>query len=176
MAAAVQTAPLLPTRPLPEYQQVPESKYALDWADLVTLDLSKFDQPDGKQQLAAQLKDAVHNIGFFYITNFGLTQHEVDRQFAIGKEVFSLPMEEKMKYKVDLANGNYNGCRPLGAAELLSGLKDNVEMYNLFKFVPELERTQPAIITEHRDEIENFQHHIAQDVVEEAASSCCYHS
>jgi len=40
----------------------------VDWADLVTLDLSKFDAPGGKEQLAAQLKDAVHNVGFFYIT------------------------------------------------------------------------------------------------------------
>lgn len=68
MAAAVQHAPLLPTRPLPDYHQVPESRFNLDWADLVTLDLSRFDQPGGKQALARQLKDAVHNIGFFYIT------------------------------------------------------------------------------------------------------------
>ena len=67
--AAVQHAPLLPTRALPNYTQVPESKFDLEWADLVTLDLSKFDQPGGKQALAQQLKDAVHNIGFFYIKN-----------------------------------------------------------------------------------------------------------
>jgi hypothetical protein len=35
----------------------------VDWADLVTLDLSKFDQPGGKQELAAQLFDAVNRIG-----------------------------------------------------------------------------------------------------------------
>jgi len=74
-AAAVQQAPLLPTRPLPDYEQAPESSFDLDWADLVTLDLSKFDQPNGKQELAKQLKDAVHNIGFFYITGFGYACH-----------------------------------------------------------------------------------------------------
>lgn len=37
------------------------------WADLITLDLSKFDEPGGKQKLASQLKDAVHNVGFFYV-------------------------------------------------------------------------------------------------------------
>jgi hypothetical protein len=35
----------------------------VDWADLVTLDLSKFDAPGGKQQLAEQLSDAVNRIG-----------------------------------------------------------------------------------------------------------------
>ena len=39
-------------------------------------------------------------------------------------------------------------------------------MYNVFKFVPELERTQPEIVTQHREEIEKFQRHIAQDVVQ----------
>lgn len=86
----------------------------MDWADLVTLDLSQFDEPDGKQRLATQLFDAIQKIGFFYIINFGLTQEQVDRQFAIGKEVFQLSTEEKLKYRADLENGGYNGYKPLG--------------------------------------------------------------
>lgn len=104
--------------------------------------------------------------GFFYITNFGLSQEEVDRQFAVGKEVFSLPMEEKLKHRADLEHGNYNGYRPLGAGEIVPGVRDNVEMYNVFKFIPELERSQPAVINEHREEIEKFQRHIAEDTTQ----------
>lgn len=52
------------------------------------MDLSKFDQPGGKTELAKQLHDAIRKVGFFYIVNFGLSQEQVDRQFAIGKEVF----------------------------------------------------------------------------------------
>ena len=63
-AAEVQIAPHVPNRPLPNYEPVPESSFELEWADLVTLDLSKFDQPGGKELLANQLKDAVHKIGF----------------------------------------------------------------------------------------------------------------
>jgi hypothetical protein len=33
------------------------------YADLVTIDLSEFEQPGGKEKLAAQLKDAVHEVG-----------------------------------------------------------------------------------------------------------------
>ena len=58
----------------------------------------------------------------------------MDRQFAIGKEFFSLPTEEKVKYKADLEHGNYNGYRPKGSGEILPGKRDNVEMYNVFKF------------------------------------------
>ena len=86
----------------------------MEWADLVTLDLSHFDKPGGKQELATQLRNAVHNVGFFYITNFGLTQEEIDDQFGIGRDIFNLSMTEKLKYRADLEHGNYNGYRPLG--------------------------------------------------------------
>ena len=86
----------------------------MDWADLVTLDLSRFDEQGGKEALAKQLFDAIQKVGFFYIVNFGLSQEQVDRQFAIGKAVFELPTEEKKKYRADLENGGYNGHKPLG--------------------------------------------------------------
>lgn len=34
-----------------------------DWADLVTLDLSKFDRPGGKQELAAEFTRAIEEVG-----------------------------------------------------------------------------------------------------------------
>lgn len=86
----------------------------MDWADLVTLDLSKFHLPGGKDVLAKQLFNALQTIGFFYVVNFGLSQEDVDRQFAIGKSFFELPIEEKLKYRADLENGGYNGYKPLG--------------------------------------------------------------
>lgn len=42
---------------------------SVDWADLVTLDLSQYDAPGGKQRLAAQLRDAVHHVGFLYVSH-----------------------------------------------------------------------------------------------------------
>jgi hypothetical protein len=53
-----QTAP-----PVLSYVQVPETSENLDWADLATLDLSKFDQPGGKQELATQFRKAMQDIG-----------------------------------------------------------------------------------------------------------------
>ena len=38
---------------LPRYQDVPETKTGLDWADLITLDLSKFDSRGRMHELAA---------------------------------------------------------------------------------------------------------------------------
>ena len=104
--------------------------------------------------------------GFFYITNHGLSQAAVDRQFAIGRDIFNLPMSEKLQYRADLESGNYNGYRPLGVAQIVPGVKDNVEMYNLFKFLPQLTRNHPDVITRNREEIETFQRHIAQDTIQ----------
>ncbi|PMD41857.1 2OG-Fe(II) oxygenase superfamily protein [Hyaloscypha variabilis F] len=162
MATETQT---VPAATLPKYQQPAETKYNLDWAEFVTLDLSQFDAPSGKQKLANQLRNAVHEHGFFYVINFGLTQDEVDQQFAIGKVLFELPLEEKMKHPADVEHGSYNGYRPQGTREQFPGLRDNVEMYNLFKLNGKLERSQPDIILKNRALIENFQQHLVNDIV-----------
>lgn len=47
------------------YEQEKETSVALDWADLVTLDLSKFDQPGGKEELATQFSRAIEDVGMF---------------------------------------------------------------------------------------------------------------
>lgn len=88
----------------------------MDWAELVTLDLSEFDKPGGKQKLADQLQYAAQHVGFFYVKNFDISQEEVDRQFALGREFYDLPLEEKLKYHnlEDLRKGEYNGYRPAG--------------------------------------------------------------
>lgn len=54
--------------------------------------------------------------GFFYVKNFNISQEEVDQQFALGREFYSLPLEEKLKFHNvhDLESGEYNGYRPAG--------------------------------------------------------------
>ena len=138
--------------------------WAVDWADLATLDLSIFGTPGGNDKLAKQLFEAIDKIGFFYIINFGLNQEAVDRQFAIGKEIFQLPIEEKLKYRADLENGGYNGYKPLGLREVRPGIQDNTEIYNIPKFIPELERRHPEIINAHRGEIEHFARYISDNI------------
>lgn len=70
----------------------------LDWADLVTIDLSLFGTPEGKQQLAKALVKAVHEDGFFYVKNFDIPQERVNRQFSLGKQFYEIPLEEKLQY------------------------------------------------------------------------------
>lgn len=51
------------SRKILHYQQAPETTYDLDWADLATLDLSKFNELGGKEKLAEQLHNAIRQIG-----------------------------------------------------------------------------------------------------------------
>ncbi|KAK6444905.1 hypothetical protein FP744_10001153 [Trichoderma asperellum] len=150
---------------IPTYHQVPETAHELDWADLATLDLSQFEELGGKARLAKQLQEAIQKIGFFYITNLGLSQEQVDRQFSIGKGVFQLPTEEKFKYRVELEKGGYNGYKPLGLREIAPGIWDNTKIFNIPKFIAAYERPQPEIINQNLHEIETFARHIHDHIV-----------
>ncbi|KAL1835295.1 hypothetical protein VTK73DRAFT_5811 [Phialemonium thermophilum] len=147
----------MPGTIIDRYEQVPETKEDLDWAELITLDLSLFDRPGGKAELVKQLDHAVRHVGmrepadswipprpphpadaqagFFYVKNLHISQEEVDRQFALGREFYALPLEEKLKYhsRADLDRGEYNGYRPAGQRIVGNGIKDNVQVYNIPK-------------------------------------------
>lgn len=70
----------------------------MDWADLITIDLSLYGTPEGKKELAQTLIKAVREDGFFYVKNFNISQEAVNKQFSIGKQFYELPVEEKLKY------------------------------------------------------------------------------
>lgn len=41
----------------------------VDWADLITLDLSLYEQPGGKEELVKQLDHAVRNVGMLVLSS-----------------------------------------------------------------------------------------------------------
>lgn len=109
----------------------------MDWADLVTLDLSLFEEPGGKVELVKQLNHAIQNvgkklpfldyfsqllmyanisIGFFYVKNFNISQDEIDRQFALCRGLYTTPLTERLKYHSanDLEEGKHSGFTPAG--------------------------------------------------------------
>lgn len=96
-----------------------------------TIDLSKYGTEEGRAELASTLIEAIRTKGFFYVTNFGISQAAVDRQFALGQAFYELPLDKKSKYIPDLENGEYNGYRPAGRRVLSNGVKDSIEVYNI---------------------------------------------
>jgi isopenicillin N synthase-like dioxygenase len=81
-----------------------------------------------------------------------------------------LDTEEKLKYRADLENGGYNGYKPMGLREIVPGVFDNTEIYNIPKFIPECELPHPELIHENWAEISKFGKHIHHDVVSKLLS------
>ncbi|KAI0032097.1 Clavaminate synthase-like protein [Vararia minispora EC-137] len=159
----------VPVPQLGSYSYVPETKEDLPWADLVTLDLSKYGTPEGKKELAAFLLKALREKGFFYVKNFNISQEDVNHQFAIGREFYELPLEEKLKYVPDgLDNGQFNGYVPAGRRILDkdSGLRDRVEIYNIPKFNGDFKHEHPEVVTRHLPEIEKFARALHSEVLD----------
>ncbi len=51
--------------------------FAVEWADLPIVDISRSRTPEGRAELAPQMHDAMRTHGFLYIVNHGLTQAQV---------------------------------------------------------------------------------------------------
>lgn len=100
----------------------------LDWAELPKLDLSRFDEPGGKQELADQLHDAITRLGFWSVVNTGLDDERVLRQFSIGNTFFKEPLEEKRAHPCNFAEGEYFGYRENSRWVGDTGVKENIEM------------------------------------------------
>ncbi|KAL5326250.1 hypothetical protein ACEPPN_007388 [Leptodophora sp. 'Broadleaf-Isolate-01'] len=151
---------------LTPYTHPPETTESLPWAELVTLDLEDYTRPGGKARLANQLSHAVHHVGFFYVKNFGLSQQQIDNQFTLAKNFFSLPISEKENYEIDYARADYNGWRRPGRGKI-SAVKDNVEIFNIPKFTSDFAGKYPLpdLIQAHLDEIEVFSKALHSNVV-----------
>ena len=50
--------------------------YIVDYADLAVVDLSKARTPEGRAELANEVRDAMRDNGFFYVINHGFTQEQ----------------------------------------------------------------------------------------------------
>jgi len=158
--------------PLPElgsFNFVPETKENLEWADLITVDLSLYGTPEGNKQLAQTLIKAVREDGFFYVKNFNIAQENVNRQFSIGKQFYEIPLEEKQEYIPErLDYGAFNGYVPAGRRVLdaTSGLRDRVEIYNIPKFNGDFEQKHPAVIERHLPDIEEFAKSLHSEILD----------
>jgi isopenicillin N synthase-like dioxygenase len=53
-----------------------------------------------KRRIAAELREACINVGFFYITNHGVPQALVDAMFDLQPRLFDLPLADKMRWHV----------------------------------------------------------------------------
>ncbi len=61
-----------------------------------------------KRKVAETLAQAAHEIGFFYITNHGISQSLIANVYHEAERFFSLPLAEKLRYDIARSN-NHRG-------------------------------------------------------------------
>lgn len=127
--SAINTSPLVtnPT-PIKSWTRPPPTNVDLDWAPLVEIDLSRFDQPGGKEELARQLYDAVTRVGFWVVVGHGIEDERVLRQLSFGNAFFKEPLEEKRRFPCNFEQGEYFGYRENSRWIGDTGVKENIEM------------------------------------------------
>ena len=70
-------------------------------------------EPGALERLAEQVRHACENIGFLYVLNHDVPQEIIDRGFAASRRFHALPLEEKLKLRL---NQNNIGYMPMNAS------------------------------------------------------------
>lgn len=139
-----------------------ETKESLDWAELTVIDLDKFDTPEGKKELAEELKEASKSNGFWAVKNGGITQEFINETFSYGQHFFEdYTDEEKREVLVDFTTGNYFGYKIRGNKKMFeSNVPDNSETLNIAKFTKNNdfeEFQQNQFIQNHKEKLKQIQ-------------------
>ncbi|KAM9977454.1 hypothetical protein ACTFIR_011321 [Dictyostelium discoideum] len=66
------------------------------------------DNINGKEIISKEIKKACIEYGFFYILNHSIEQSLIDRLMELSKKFFSLPLDVKMKYKINIGESESN--------------------------------------------------------------------
>src|SRR5262245_57606172 len=69
--------------------------------EVPVLDLTQLVQGGPIESIARELRHACETIGFFYIANHSVPQLVVDNAFDATRRYFALPLEQRMKHKID---------------------------------------------------------------------------
>ena len=88
-----------------------------DFDSIPVIDVSELASSDikARTKIAAEIRDACTRVGFFYISNHGISQDLIDRVFKTAENFFDLPFEDKMEVFMGRST-NFRGYVPIGAS------------------------------------------------------------
>ncbi|VUC31199.1 unnamed protein product [Clonostachys rosea] len=122
---------------IPPWNKPAETKEELNWADLRTLDLSLLDgTPEQQAELVETTRKAIQIDGFLFVKNFGITQAQMERHFALAQYSFfhgGISEDEKEKFMWDLSKGTFKGYKPRKGWGKNPGDKDQIEHFNWYQ-------------------------------------------
>ncbi|WP_328356833.1 isopenicillin N synthase family oxygenase [Mycobacterium sp. NBC_00419] len=104
---------------------------ATSFQSIPVIDISGLRSDDAAQRerVAAELGLAARDVGFFYISDTGISEDLFERLLAATKEFFALPMPEKMKSYIGLSTC-HRGYVPVGEEGLYGDLTDLKEAFD----------------------------------------------
>ena len=90
-----------------------------DFSAIPILDVSKFRDggSNGVEAIAGELRDYLENVGFLYITGHNVPHGSVEAVREAGKRFHALPLEEKLKIKMDR---NFRGYIPINTSTIVT--------------------------------------------------------
>jgi isopenicillin N synthase-like dioxygenase len=113
-----------------------------DFVEIPVLDLARADAgPQAERALAAELRQAAIDVGFFYIVGHGVPQSVVDDAFAIAGKFFAWPLERKQAIAVDQ---RHRGFLSVGGAKMSDRAKPDLK--ESFLFGVDLPLSDPDVI------------------------------
>jgi isopenicillin N synthase-like dioxygenase len=95
-----------------------------------------------RQQVAAALRQAAVDVGFFYIRNHGVPEPVIAALFEAGPAFFELPLDEKMRVHVSRSRNN-SGYTPMLEENVNPAAKG--DLHEAFDMAAELEADDPAL-------------------------------
>jgi isopenicillin N synthase-like dioxygenase len=99
-----------------------------DFSSVPILDYSLINSPRTKPEFLSQLRHALINVGFLYLSNHPVSQPDIDSLVGYIPKLFALPHEAKEAIK--MANSeHFLGYSRLGA-ELTKGAVDQREQFD----------------------------------------------
>ena len=80
--------------------------YAKAAAKIPVIDFGPYfaGEPGALERVAAETRYACENIGFFYALGHGVPEELIDDAFAASKRFHALPLEEKLKLRLNENN------------------------------------------------------------------------
>ncbi|PIL28626.1 hypothetical protein GSI_08668 [Ganoderma sinense ZZ0214-1] len=150
-------APTIP--PVAHYEPAPETKEEIEYATVPIVDFSKVHTPEGRAELAPQVRDAMSTCGFMCVVNHGLTQAQNDRMIDIADVPFSqVPEAEQLKFESKTKeDGNYKGYKPRQYWHIENGVRDQIHRYGVVR--PGFEQEHPAAVQPLVPEMHAFMEH-----------------
>lgn len=137
------------------------TKEDLDWINLHTIDLSLLDSSDAKvvQDLVQLTKTAIKDDGFLYLTNYGISLKQLQRQFDLAQYTHrNISDADKELLLWDPSSGLFAGFkRRFGWKREAAAEPDQIEQFNFYRAeFEDPENKVPECIKPFMDEIAAF--------------------